>query len=461
MEFVKVESSQIDSVGFGDGSYGPETLGVRFKTKSGITEYHYQGVSSRTHQTMMGAESVGKYFGANIKGNPAHLFVKVEADPTNASTPARIVDAEKPVSTQSNGAESTTETDPGSALAEIDGLKPEFIFVPGNVDSILVKLRDEVLAMAKGLDPSTPAKQKRIREIKGLVVSRRTFIEKVRVGYVADLVLKKSVTDTVSKNVQARLSNIEDEILKVTGYAAWEQRVKDRKAKNEKIVLDINAMQPHIYPTIDSLILAIAQLNAIDTESMEELSELATGAKKQRLEMLTADLVKRQDAERDAAELAELRRKQAEREEADRKAEQQRQEDERIAAAARKLADEQIQQAVEAAKVETRQEVIAELAAPVDTAPFAADAVGRGIRLSEVDVYEPVVEELAENVETFIYPDSSPTPFRTGIVETHEQHFNREAVADMMESWNVDRRTAMRYLENIKQGLIAHISITY
>jgi hypothetical protein len=414
---------------------------------------------------MMGAESIGKYFGANIKSNPAHPFVKVEApDPTEPAS------AKASASESGQNGINTTKTilssqpspvldgvlvegltsdapPPGSALAEIDALKPEFIFVPGNVDSILVKLRDEVLAMAKGLDPSTPAKQKRIREIKGLVVSRRTFIEKVRVGYVADLVLKKSVTDTVSKAVQGRLSSIEDEILKVTGYSAWEQGVKDRKAKNEKTVLDINAMQPHVYSTIDSLILAIAQLNAIDTESMEELSALATGAKKQRLEMLTADLVKRQDAERDAAELAELRRKQAEREEADRKAEQDRQEEERIQAAAIKLSNAQIQQAVEAAKVETRQEVIAELAAPVES---------------------KLVEENEQDApELYIYPEI-PQSVRMpvfhaqgGVVETHEQRLNGEIIAGLMGFAAVDRQAAIRVLKAIKAGNVPHVTITY
>ena len=455
MEFVKVESSQIDSVGFGDGEFGPETLGVRFKSKSGITEYHYKNVTPQICFEMMNSASVGGYFSQNIKRNPeAYPFVKVkvEAAPTQPAAVSSTKEASgmltKKNSTQpspdldgdaANGTGLTDNPSPGSALAEIDSLKPEFIFVPGNVDSILVKLRDEVLAMAKGLDPSTPAKQKRIREIKGLVVSRRTFIEKVRVGYVADLVLKKSVTDTVSKAVQGRLSSIEDEILKVTGYAAWEQGVKDRKAKNEKTVLDINAMQPHIYPTIDSLILAVAQLNAIDTESMEELSTLATGAKKQRLEMLTADLVKRQDAERDAAELAELRRKQSEREEADRLAEQDRQEQERIQAAAKKLADEQIQQAVEAAKVETRQEVIAELAAPVVDPGYEHSMSAREAR------EEPQPIHMQGEVFT----------------ETREQVFNREVVTGLMGHSGIDRQTAIRVLTAIKAGNVPHVQIVY
>lgn len=378
MEFVKVESSQIDSVGFGDGEFGPETLGVRFKNK------------------------------------PEYPFVKVEAETTVIRDDGKVI--------LNNIDLETDALNPSSALAEIDTLKPEFIFVPGNIDLILVKLRDEVLEMAKGLDPSTPAKQKRIREIKGLVVSRRTFIEKVRVGYVADLVLKKGMTDTVSKAVQGRLSSIEDEILKVTGYSAWEQGEKEIKAKNDKIVSDINAMQPHIYPTIDSLILAIAQLNAIDTDSMRELSALASGCKKQRLELLTEDLVKRQDAEAERLELERLRAESAARAEADRLAEQQRQEQARIDAA------------VEAAKEATRQEVIAELAAPV------------------VEIPAPVDDMPVTTVKSL--------PI-TGMVETREQRFHREAVAGLTGFASIDRQSAIRVLTAITKGQVPHVTIGY
>ena len=136
MEFVKVESSQIDSVGFGDGLYGPETLGVRFKSKSGITEYHYQNVTPRTHQVMMGAESIGKYFGANIKGNPAHSFVKVEADPTQPRPTTQATATG--ITPDLHGTTKTTQTqspaseisDPGSALSLIDTMDDDKRMMP-------------------------------------------------------------------------------------------------------------------------------------------------------------------------------------------------------------------------------------------------------------------------------------------------------------------------------------------
>ena len=86
MEYVEVESSQIAEVGFGEGYYGPETLGLRFPpTKKQVaagedgSEYHYQNVTPRMHQALMA--SIGSYFGQNIKSRPdLYPFMKVEAE---------------------------------------------------------------------------------------------------------------------------------------------------------------------------------------------------------------------------------------------------------------------------------------------------------------------------------------------------------------------------------------------
>ncbi len=180
-------------------------------------------------------------------------------------------------------------------------------------------------------------------------------------------------------------------------------------------------MEPHTYPTIDSLILAIAELNAIDTSGMQEFTDLATGAKENHLKLLTADLVKRQTAEAESLELEQLRAAKKAREDAD-----------RIAKAAEELAADKIQAAVEAAQAATRQEVIAELAAPV--------------------VEEPVDDMPVTTVKAL--------PF-VGMVETREQAFNREAVAGFMGHCGFTRQQAIAGLTAINKGLIPHIEIHY
>jgi hypothetical protein len=62
-----VKSTQIKSIGH-DGS----ALEVEF---SNGAVYRYPGVPAHIHQQMIGAESVGKFFGKHIKG--AYPFTKV------------------------------------------------------------------------------------------------------------------------------------------------------------------------------------------------------------------------------------------------------------------------------------------------------------------------------------------------------------------------------------------------
>lgn len=83
MEWKEVESSQIAEVGY---DHDAEVLGIRFKpTKKQKeaaqpgSEYHYKNVKPEMHQSLLNAESVGKYFGEVIKPYPTlYPFFKVE-----------------------------------------------------------------------------------------------------------------------------------------------------------------------------------------------------------------------------------------------------------------------------------------------------------------------------------------------------------------------------------------------
>jgi len=71
-----VESSQIHAVGF-DPATG--VLAIQFKNKSGPGNvYHYANFSQSQYNDFVAAESIGKYFGQNIKGNPDHPHQKIE-----------------------------------------------------------------------------------------------------------------------------------------------------------------------------------------------------------------------------------------------------------------------------------------------------------------------------------------------------------------------------------------------
>jgi hypothetical protein len=62
---VRVKSQQVAAIG-----YSPElrTLAVQFKAKAGDPPvYHYENVTPEQHAAFIGAESIGTFFGANIK----------------------------------------------------------------------------------------------------------------------------------------------------------------------------------------------------------------------------------------------------------------------------------------------------------------------------------------------------------------------------------------------------------
>ena len=70
MKRQSVESSNLKSVG-----YDEFLLVLEIEFKSGAV-YRYYGVPSEVHDELINAESVGKYFNANVKSK--YNFLKVE-----------------------------------------------------------------------------------------------------------------------------------------------------------------------------------------------------------------------------------------------------------------------------------------------------------------------------------------------------------------------------------------------
>jgi hypothetical protein len=425
VEYVKVESSQIAEVGYGEGHYGPETLGIRFKNKSGITEYHYGGVRHDMYVAFIEAESVGIFFKDYIKPFPnQYPFTKVEVDPTEPvpeKAPRNTGSEQTSNGSSTNLPDGTDIPSPGTALALIDRMADDKLFSPGSItDAQLATMRSDWLAEAKKYDISSESKRTELKRFARPLQKLRTGIEARAKELTGATKRKIAAIDAEKRRLVQVVGGIEDEVL--APLTEWENEDKVRVARLERTLLDINAMQPHVYADIDALILAIAQLNAIDADAMQEFKTLATQAKARALVALTGDLVRRQEVEAQRLELERLRAESAARAEADRQVEAKRQEDARIAAA------------VEAAKVATRQEVIAELAAPVVEEIVIPAAV-------------PVVIEREREREAFI--------------ETHEQRINAQAVAAFIGHCGYTRQQAIAGLTAITKGLIPHVSITY
>ena len=432
MEYVKVESSQIAAVG-----YDPETqtLGLKFppnKRQPEGAEYHYANVTPRTHQALMAAPSIGSYFGQNIKAHPEQYpYTKVEVDPTSASTPARTADAATRVSIQSNGAGSTTDDSPApvTSLAVIDTLENSALFASGGVtDEQLAIFREWSLANApKGIE--TEEKRAALKRfVRENLVKRRTAIEARAKEFTGETKRKLAAIDTEKRRLVLLVGGIEDEVLRP--LTEWEQEEEARKVRLAGIQNELAAKGQRVYMDMAEIEKAIAELEAFDVSTMQEYKVGAESAIAASLRVLKPELERRREADTNARELADLRRKQAERDEADRVAEEKRQEQARIDAAVQAKLDA----ALEAAKAATRQEVIAELAPlPVSTATAPAKGFG-----------SPAAVQAAQEYTS----------------AEHRQKIMDEAAEALM-GFIQSRAEAMKVVSAIADGEIPHIAITF
>ena len=174
MEYVEVDSSQIAEVGFGEGFYGPETLGIIFtpnrkQAAAGLpgAEYAYENITPRMHRAMMAADDIYAYFSENIKKHPESFpYVKIETENppqppsspngggvTNGMSttkPSKNSTSPTPQFTATDGVDAETKTEPSTALAVIDTMADDILFTPGAVtDAQLAAGREWYLTEAK------------------------------------------------------------------------------------------------------------------------------------------------------------------------------------------------------------------------------------------------------------------------------------------------------------------------
>lgn len=359
MQWQAVDSSQISEIGY-DATTA--TLGIRFKPgkKSPASEYHYSDVPVGTHHALVTADSVGTYFGKNIKPFPGKFpYVKVEAE-----------NPPQPPSSPNGGGKSHSKTvdgpdaeppSPGSALALIDSMADDILFTPGAVtDAQLAAGRAWYLTEAKKYDISTEKARTELKRFARPLQKLRTGIEARAKELTGATKRKIAAIDAEKRRLVMLVGGIEDEIL--APLTAWEQEEEARKNQLSATVNGLAAWGTQVGSMdMAEIQAAITALESFDLSTMQEFKVGAESAIAASLRVLKPELERRKVAEANEKELAELRRKQAERDEADRKAEAKRKEDERVEA----LANQKVQAVVEEVKQQTRNEVLADLATPV------------------------------------------------------------------------------------------------
>ena len=419
MIWESIVSSQIAEVGFEE----PETLGIRFKAKGKwpASEYHYDGVSDDLFQALRTAKSVGQYFEQNIKAHPdKYPYRKVESEGTGIKVEINA---------------------PGSALAKIDGITVVDMFTPGFMDPILEAVRAEVLAQAAKLDISTEENRKALASIAYKVAKSKTFVDGQRKAFVAGEKKRLQTIDSEGARIWMILEGIQKEVRQP--LTEWENAEKARVKKHEDAVAAIWEMKPHLYPTIDSLKLAIDSLEATKTESFDEFSKPAGAARYETLVVLRGELESREKAEADQKELDRLRMEAAERAKQD--------EIEAAANAARETA-ERAQREAEERALQAQRALEAEQQASARRAEEAAAEARRQAERAVIAERERVAaEEKAAQ-------DAAEARARD---EAHRDKVDEEVIEALMREAVIDSSAARGIIAAIIQGLIPHVTISY
>jgi hypothetical protein len=335
----------------------------------------------------------------------------------------------------------------------IDTLTPDALFAPGGVtDAQLAAGREWYLTEAKKYGIETEEKRTELKRFARPLQKLRTGIEARAKEFTGETKRKLAAIDTEKRRLVQVVGGIETEVLRP--LTEWEAEEESRKVRLAGIVQELIAKGQRIYMDMADIKIAIRDLEGVDLSILQEYKINAESAIAASLRVLKPELARRQEAERNAAELAELRRKQAEREEADRIAEQKRQEEERIEAEAqrRTLA------AIEQAKAATRQEVIAELTTPEIEIPPTW-------KLDMIAPQPPVTGNYAHIVDRTghqMFQDPAIDPHLDDMADRkHQQAIHAEVVEALRGYDTTTRQGAMALLQAIIDGRVPHVGIKY
>ena len=454
MEYVKVESSQIEAIGFGDGFYGPETLGIQFPpTKKQAaagqpgSEYHYANVAPRTHQALMASPSIGSYFGQNVKAHPEQYpFTKVEADPLQPGPHSSLRVGSLSTATETSPETSTTDTPaPVTSLAVIDTLENSALFASGGVtDAQLAAGREWYLANApKGIE--TEEKRTALKRFARPLQKLRTGIEARAKEFTGETKRKLAAIDTEKRRLVLIVGGIEDEVLRP--LTEWEHEEDARKIRLAGIANELSAKGQRVYMDMADIEKAIAELEAFDVSTMQEYKVGAESAIAASLRVLKPELERRREADANARELEKLRRKQAEREEAD-----------RIAAAAK------------AAKEQAERDVAAELQYAENKRIAAEQEAKRQLEAANARALEAAEQakrdqEAAVEAERKRAADAAAAEYAAmearAADKEHRTKVNYEAASALVAECQIDEPAAYVVIEAIAKGIIPHVTISY
>ncbi len=222
-----------------------------------------------------------------------------------------------------------------TALAVIETMPAIELFKPGALDPILDRIKTEARAEAAKLDISTEANRKALISLSVKVRTSKTFLDNARIALVSGEKERLKKIDQEGARLWDELEALQKEIRQPV--TDWENAEKDRVAAHEQALAEIANSGPYTLANWQILPLEAmgdrrVEIEQEATRDWQEFSRRAQVVIEKALGEIADAISRRENYEREKAELDRLRAEAAAREQQER--------ENRIAAEARKAAEE-------------------------------------------------------------------------------------------------------------------------
>lgn len=358
------------------------------------------------------------------------------------------------------------KTKPSTDLAVVETVSASIIFVPGGVDAILEKIKNEVRSFKP--DISTPGGRDAIKSFAYKIARSKTALDDMGKDLVTDLKKQTGAIDADRKRIRDELDALKDEFRKP--LTDWESADARRIAAHEAELASIEQIGIFLEPDpasndIQARIDSLGNLPARDWQEFKQRAVDLLGAVASRLHGMHAAATKR-EAER--AELERLRREQAERE--------QRERDEKIAAEAaerarlaaevkaRQEAEEAaIRAAAEQRRVEQEKAEALARAEKAEADTKAAAAKAERDRIAAAEAAEREREAAIEAERKRVADAKAKEAAETEKREANKKHrakINNEALSGLVAA-GLSEEAGKAAVGAIAKGEIPHVRISY
>lgn len=336
----------------------------------------------------------------------------------------------------------TKAKEQSNELLPLENLDPIAVFQNNGLQPLLDSVRKEAMSLVP--DTETEEGRKAIASMAYNVARSKTAIDDIGKNLVSDWKNKAKVVDAERKRARETLDDLRDEVRQpLNDYEDAEanriQKHTDaitamRASGNEAIADDV---------PLEQLIAGRTVIEAIDPAKFEEFAENAEETRLATLAKFDTAIAKREQHDKDQAELAELRaaREEQERKDAEAKAE-----------ADRKAREEQV-----AAEAKAEAEKQAELARQREEVATAAAAAAEQ-RAAEAEERAKAELEAEQKAERKAAAEEKAARERN---TRHKGEINSAAAEALMTKAGLDAKQARKVVTAIAKGQIPAVVINY